>query len=44
VALAQTPSATVDLCNVNHLTAFADFEVHCPLTKFVMEHSPCKVP
>jgi hypothetical protein len=35
MALAQTPSATVDLCNVNNLTAFADFEVHGPLTKLL---------
>ena len=35
--LAQTPSATVDLCNVNNLAAFANFEGHCPLTKLLAD-------
>jgi hypothetical protein len=37
MALAQTPSATVDLCNVNNLAAFANFEGHCPLTKLLAD-------
>ena len=37
MALASTSIATVDLCNVNNLTAFADFEVHGPLTKLLAD-------
>src|SRR5215471_5541941 len=37
VMLAQTLSATVDLFNVNNFSAFADFKVHCPLTKLLAD-------
>ena len=37
MVLAQTPSATVDLCKVNNLAAGADLEVHCPLTKLLAD-------